>query len=224
MRFEKDLAMGCGGEGLVENSLRQVTGACIICTKDIKSARYTERSLGPRCAVNGQDVVVADFIAIDRHGRSFAVEVKTKTAPGWRYGKRQYQHGFDYALISEYGGHGAISTFLVVVIENTTPKPWQRGHGAVRGARWGPWVAPGPKHSGALVLGENLIPGPVCLVAQLDALLQVGEHEKDWPRHGGTGSRNGAGGFLWPRKAMTQVYDGDDILQACKKEKQCGLF
>ena len=113
-------------------------------------------------------------------------EVKAKASPTWRYAPPgpRWEHGFDWALLEEYRAVSRESGCPVFIVVHELRSPLDASRGSPL--------------SGA----ERF------LAIDLEHAARIGQHRPDWP--GGTKlpherGRNGQGGLLWPRSAMTEI-------------------
>ena len=127
-------------------------------------------------------LVSPDLLVLGEHAAWH--EVKGKAKPSWYRKRRRWEHGIDYALVSEYGKVQEISglpCWLALYEEESPADPYSDG---------------------------GLAPGGYWLVLSLDDAREMGEHRPLWP--GGRNSKDrgkwGEGGLLWPRNNMRVVW------------------
>ena len=134
--------------------------------------------------VSGDHPVDPGVLALNpTHGEAW-YQVKAKSAPSYLRRLARWEHGVDVALIEEYEA-----------IERDTGAPvWLVIHEA--------------RSPSDPTLESVLVKSGAYLGIRLANALLLGERRPEWP--GGTGDprnrgRDGRGGLLWPRSAMTPL-------------------
>lgn len=113
--------------------------------------------------------------------KQYWTEVKSKKRPGWLEYARRWEHGIDLLAYEHCLGAQAQTGIPVAIVIHECASPTD-----VRDP-------------------DSLAPSNLFLVVPLDTVRQKGRHEANWPKRGGVDSRDGRGGWLWPRELMCNV-------------------
>ena len=124
--------------------------------------------------------VVPDVLVM-RAGTIRWNEVKAKAVPSWRYTHQRWEHGIDYALLTEYAEveqYTGVPVYLVV-FEQRSP---------------------------ADLSTDSVLSGPsLWRWLSLREVRRVGERRHEWPggkKNPNRRGKRGQGGWLWPVSAM----------------------
>lgn len=128
----------------------------------------------------GQNIVLPDLFAC-RRGRSYWIEVKAKTQPGFMDNLGCWTHGLDFGSLLEYEAFESATglPLFVFIHEELTP-------------------------SGGLPASHpdfKWLEGAV-LYERLESIRKIGWHSPNWPHPNGVNSRDGRGGWTWRRDQM----------------------
>lgn len=133
------------------------------------------------------------FAMSERMKRGCWYDVKAKTVPTWRRTHNRWEHGCDYSIAQEYLRCEAESGHPVILVVQETLTPTD------------------------LTTCSELEPSEHWLWIRITEAFATGEHREDWP--GGRNNpsrrgRDGRGGLLWPRSAMTEFQMHVDLRAA----------
>lgn len=157
-------------------------GYCVVPVYGMESVSAETKS--PLLFATKEQLITPDLLCIHPTRGDFWCEANGKGRPAWFRKYSRWQHGIDYALFQAYSRVQKLTgkRVNIAVQEIASPKD--------------------PDQMSELAPGSNQ-----WLFIWLDEMAAVGEHMPEWPggmRQPWRRGREGKGGWLWPRNAMTR--------------------